>query len=416
MSYQLFQVYGIELEYMLVHSGTLRINPVVDKLFTKKHGSLTGDVENGKIEWSNELVAHVMELKTNGPTDDLETLDEIFTQNIKEVNALLEELDSELLPTAAHPLMHPGTEMQLWQHNYSNIYALYNRIFDCRSHGWSNVQSMHLNLPFSGDAQFEKLHAAVRILLPIIPALSASSPFFEGKFTGYKDTRMEVYKTNQKEIPQMTGKVIPEQLFSRKDYFSEIFEPINKAIEPFDTDHILDHHFLNSRGAIARFDRSAIEIRVIDIQECPKADLGIAVLIIEALKLLVSEELISLGDQKEWHENALFEVFDQVIVNAEEAVIADAKFAAIFDLQPGTTAKQVWEKIYVLVKENISLKHQNTIEFLLKYGSLSTRILNTLGEAPTEQQIIEVYRELGKCLKNNMLFEGSSTFHELHKA
>ena len=44
--------------------------------------------------------------------------------------------------------MHPETEMQLWQHNYSKIYALYNRIFDCRGHGWSNVQSMHINLPF----------------------------------------------------------------------------------------------------------------------------------------------------------------------------------------------------------------------------------------------------------------------------
>ncbi len=68
----------------------------------------------------------------------------------------------------------------------------------------------------------------------------------------------------------MTGKVIPEQVFSKKDYYSTIFQPINKAIKPHDTENILDHHFLNSRGAIARFDRGAIEIRVIDIQECPK--------------------------------------------------------------------------------------------------------------------------------------------------
>ena len=104
----------------------------------------------------------------------------------------------------------------------------------------------------------------------------------------------------------MTGKVIPEQLFTRKEYYDGIFEPINQAIKPFDTEHILDHHFLNSRGAIARFDRGAIEIRVIDIQECPKADVAIAVLIIEALKLLVSEELVSLDDQKSWHENDAF--------------------------------------------------------------------------------------------------------------
>ena len=404
MSYHIFEVYGIELEYMLVNSETMKVNPIVDKLFIKKNGSLTSDVENGKIEWSNELVAHVVELKTNGPTADLENLDELFAENVSEINNLLKSFGSKLLPTAAHPLMHPETEMQLWQHNYSKIYALYNRIFDCRGHGWSNVQSMHINLPFKGDAEFEKLHAAVRILLPIIPGLSASSPIFEGKLTGYKDARMNVYKTNQKEIPEMTGKVIPEQLFSRKDYQQGIFEPINKAIKPHDTENILDHHFLNSRGAIARFDRGAIEIRVIDIQECPKADVAIAVLIIEALKLLVSEELISLEDQKKWHENDLFEIFDEVIIEAEDTLVKNADFADVFDLQANCLVKEIWEKIYSLVRENISEKHRESIEFLLKNGSLSSRILRDLGTEPSKEEILKVYEELGSCLQENRFF------------
>lgn len=404
MSYHLFEVFGIELEYMLVNSITYKVNPIVDKLLTVKNGSLTSDVDNGKIEWSNELVAHVVELKTNGPTADLETLDELFAENVVEINGLLKQFDSQLLPTAAHPLMKPEFEMQLWQHSNSRIYALYNRIFDCRGHGWSNLQSMHLNLPFSGDAEFEKLHAAVRILLPIIPALSASSPVFEGKLSEYRDGRLHFYKTNQKEIPQMTGKVIPEQFFSRKDYFNGIFSPINEAIAPHDTEKILDHHFLNSRGAIARFDRGAVEIRVIDIQECPKADVAVAVLIIEALKLLVSEELIAVEDQKAWHENELFEIFNKVILDAEQTKIDSKEFTNIFDLQPGVTVSEIWEKIYFLVKEKISDKHQKTIEFLLQNGSLSTRILKALGENPSEEKILEVYRTLGKCLAGNRMF------------
>lgn len=407
MSYHLFEVFGIELEYMLVNSDSLKVNPIVDKLLTRKNGSLTSDVENGKIEWSNELVAHVVEMKTNGPTADLETLDELFAENVREMNSLLREFGSELLPTAAHPLMHPETEMQLWQHNYSKIYALYNRIFDCRGHGWSNVQSTHINLPFSGDLEFEKLHAAVRLLLPIIPGISASSPIFGGEATGFKDARMHVYKTNQKEIPEMTGKVIPEQLFSKEAYTKGIFEPINKAIGPHDTEHILDHHFLNSRGAIARFDRGAIEIRVIDIQECPKADVAIAVLIIEALKLLVSEELVSIDDQKKWHENDLFEIFNAVIVDAEDAIINNGAFADLFDLESGVTVKQIWEKIYSLVKEKISPKHKNSIEFLLQNGSLSTRILSALEGDFSEENIHRVYKELGRCLEANSFYRGS---------
>ncbi len=404
MSYHLFEVFGIELEYMLVSSKDLKIDPIVDKLLTRKNGTLTSDVENGKIEWSNELVAHVVELKTNGPTADLDSLDQLFAENITEMNLLLEEFGAFLMPTASHPLMDPAKEMRLWQHNYSKIYALYNRIFDCRGHGWSNVQSMHINLPFYDDSEFEKLHAAIRVLLPIIPALSASSPIFEGKNTGYKDARMHVYKTNQKEIPQMTGKVIPEQLFSREAYFNGIFEPINKAIRPFDEERILDHHFLNSRGAIARFDRNAIEIRVIDLQECPKADLAIAIFIIEVLKLLVSEELVSLEDQKQWHENELFEIFDLVIKDAESTVLKNEKYLALFDLPATATAAEVWKKLYALVRENISEKHRETIEFLLEHGSLSTRILQTVGQTPSEEKIKETYRQLANCLATNQLF------------
>lgn len=66
--YHLFDVYGIELEYMLVHNETFKVAPQVDGLLTKKAGELKADIENGDIAWSNELVAHVIELKTNGPT------------------------------------------------------------------------------------------------------------------------------------------------------------------------------------------------------------------------------------------------------------------------------------------------------------------------------------------------------------
>jgi len=405
MSYHLFEVFGIELEYMLVRNSDLKVAPIVDQLMIAKSGAITSDIDNGKIEWSNELVAHVVELKTNGPTNDLKDLDELFSENILEINRLLEPLDAKLWPSASHPLMHPDTEMKLWLHNYSKIYALYNRIFDCRGHGWSNVQSMHINLPFFDDSEFEKLHAAIRILLPIIPALSASSPIFEGENTGFKDARLNVYKTNQKEIPEMAGKVIPEQVFTKKEYYRDIFDPINKAIKPHDIENILDHHFLNSRGAIARFDRNAIEIRVIDIQECPKADIAIAILIIEVLKLLVSEELVALEDQKSWHEDELFAIFNDVIKDADTTVITDMRYLNLFDIEEECVAGEIWGKLYKRLRENISVKHRETIEFLLKNGSLSTRILKAVGGDFSKENIEEVYNKLGTCLAENKLFK-----------
>ncbi|HET8808864.1 MAG TPA: glutamate-cysteine ligase family protein [Flavobacteriaceae bacterium] len=403
--YHLFEVFGIELEYMLVEKSDWKVSPIVDQLMRAKTGEIVSDVDNGKIAWSNELTAHVVELKTNGPTADLENLDSLFAENIGEINQLLKSLNAKLWPTAAHPLMDPKTEMQLWKHHNSEIYALYNRVFDCCGHGWANVQSMHLNLPFYDDAEFEKLHAAIRLLLPIISALSASSPIFEGKNTGFLDARMEVYKTNQKEIPEMTGKVIPERVYSKEAYSREIFEPINAAVKPYDTEHILDQHFLNSRGAIARFDRNAIEIRVIDVQECPKADIAIAVLIIEVLKMLVNQETVSLENQKFWHENELFEIFNDVIKNAEHTVITDSEYLKLFGFDgKEATAGELWKHVYEKTKTRISPKHQKTLKFLLENGSLASRILKAVNEDFSKENLKNVYDRLGDCLAKNQLF------------
>lgn len=402
--YHLFEVYGIELEYMLVYNTNFKVAPIVDQLISKKTGKVTSDVDNGEIAWSNELVAHVIELKTNGPTNNLNSLPNYFNENIKEINTILKSLDAKLLPSASHPLMNPLKDTQLWKHSYSEVYELYNKIFDCKGHGWSNVQSTHINLPFFDDKEFEKLHAAVRILLPLIPGLCASSPILEGKNTGFKDTRLEFYKTNQKEIPELTGLVIPERVFTKVDYYATIFEPIKKAIKPFDTKNILDHHFLNSRGAIARFDRNAIEIRLIDIQECPKADVAICVLIIEVLKLLVGKKLASLKSQKKWTKEPLFDILNEAIKNGEDAKISNLDYLELFGISEKTNISSVWLHLFQISKSNIDESHHKAIETILEHGTLATRILKAIGTNDSQEHIIKIYTALGECLEENKMF------------
>ncbi|AUC20882.1 glutamate--cysteine ligase [Polaribacter sejongensis] len=402
--YKLFEVYGIELEYMLINDTSFKVAPIVDTLLTKKNGELTSDIENGAIAWSNELVAHVVEIKTNGPTANLTNLADEFHKNIVEINALLKPLNTKLLPTACHPLMNPAQDTQLWKHSYSEVYELYNRIFDCKGHGWSNVQSTHINLPFYNDTEFEKLHAAIRVILPLIPGLCASSPVLEGKLTGFKDTRLEFYKTNQKEIPEMTGSVIPEQVFSKSDYHKTIFDPIKTKIKKHDTNNILDHHFLNSRGAIARFDRNAIEIRLVDIQECPKADVAICVLIIEVLKQLVNGKLSSLQLQKEWKEQDLFSILDDAIKQGEDYKITNKEYLALFNIYKSSTIQEIWKQLFELVKEDISENYKEALHIIFKHGTLATRIENNLSNDLSEENIINTYNKLADCLETNTLF------------
>ncbi|HEY5623468.1 MAG TPA: glutamate-cysteine ligase family protein, partial [Gammaproteobacteria bacterium] len=263
--YGLFEATGVELEYMIVRQDSLDVEPIADVLLHRVAGAYEAEVALGPLAWSNELAMHVLEFKTNGPTVDLPGSVPDFDDHVRRANRLLGELGACLMPTAMHPWMDPHAELRLWPHEYSPVYEAFNRIFDCSGHGWANLQSAHVNLPFASDEEFGRLHSAIRLVLPLVPALAASSPIVDGRVTGTLDTRLDVYRTNTRRIPSVTGRVIPEPAMTRAEYEARILEPMYRAIAPHDPDGILRHEWLNARGAIARFDRGAIEIRVIDV-------------------------------------------------------------------------------------------------------------------------------------------------------
>ena len=405
--YHLFAGYGVELEYMIVDRDTLSIRPIADELLKHELGSYGSDFENGIVTWSNELVLHVIELKSSKPESDFNALELGFIENVQRINKVLRQWNAMLLPTAAHPFMDPLTEAKLWPHDNNEVYEVYNRIFDCKGHGWSNLQSTHLNLPFDGEEEFAKLHAAVRLVLPILPALCASSPVIGGKPTGLMDTRLLYYKNNQEKIKSITGDVIPEPVFSAGEYQRVIYDPIKKDIAPFDPDEILDSVWVNSRGAISRFDRGSIEIRLMDVQECPAADLAIQTLVIETIKALVSETFIGMKDQMKWEAEPLAMILDHGIEKAEQAVISDAAFLKVFGSSDRSlTVGDLWGHIADRLKDRPEIKRRkNEIDFILTNGSLSTRILKSLVGDYSIASLTTTYRQLSECLSANQMFK-----------
>jgi gamma-glutamyl:cysteine ligase YbdK (ATP-grasp superfamily) len=404
--YHLFHGYGVELEYMLVDKDTLQVKHLADDLLKYELGEIGSDFENGMITWSNELVLHVIELKSTHPESDLEALEKAFTRNISRINTILDEWNAMLMPSAAHPLMDPFKETKLWPHDNNEVYELYNKIFDCSGHGWSNLQSTHLNLPFSGDEEFAKLHAAVRIILPLLPALCASSPILDEKLSGMLDTRLLYYKTNQAKIPSITGSVIPEAVFSYHEYQNKIYSQIEKDIAPYNEENILEPVWVNSRGAIARFDRGSIEIRIMDVQECPAADLSIVNLVVELLKAIVNEKFCNLQDQTKIDTDMLATLFDKVNVSGGQTVIDDTSYLAAFGKTSPITVKDLWKHILTIVpaKTIYDQRWQSIIHTILDKGSLSERIISALHHDHSPDQIKTIYKELSKCLAENRMF------------
>jgi len=404
----IFQGYGIELEYMLVDKDTLAVKPITDDLLKHELGEYGSDFENGIVTWSNELVLHVIELKSTRPELNFNALENGFAENVKRINSILTKWNAILMPTAAHPFMDPLTETKLWPHDSNDVYNVYDKIFNTRGHGWSNLQSTHLNLPFYDDEEFAKLHAAVRIVLPILPALCASSPIIDSKPTGMVDTRLKYYKTNQARIPSITGKVIPEAIFSKRNYLNVIYDKIKNDIAPFDPDKILNPIWVNSRGAIPRFDRGSIEIRLMDIQECPTADMAIITLVIETLKAFTHEKFMSLGDQMKVKTDTLAQLFEKCMATGQQTEVSNVEFLEAFGISTGpVSAREVWQEVMnrLIKSGNTALeKWTPELSVVLSEGTLSDRILSSLNNDYSSESIKAVYKNLCDCLDQNKVF------------
>jgi len=120
---------------------------------------------------------------------------------------------------------------------------------------------------------------------------------------------MEFYRHNADRVPSVAGAIVPERVWTREAYERDLLGRIYADMAPLDPEGILRHEWANARGAIARFDRGAIEIRVIDLQERPAADLAIAALTVAVVRALVEGRLGDPDAQRTFSEDDLGATF-----------------------------------------------------------------------------------------------------------
>lgn len=406
--YPLMKAIGIEIEFMIVDKKTLAVKGVADELMRAASGSYATDIETGPIAWSNELPLHLIELKTNGPVDSLSGKAALFRAEVARINEFLDGMGATLMPTAMHPWMEPS-EFRVWPHGHNEIYEAFDRIFDCRGHGWSNLQACQINLSFGSDSEFGRLHAAIRMALPILPALAASSPVVEGRLTGFRDTRIAVYRRNAAPVPFVSGNVIPEPVFTRSDYETQILKRIYADLAPEDPEGILQHEWVNSRGCIARFDRGSIEIRLLDTQECPEADLAITAAVLALVRALVDGKLVEAEAQKAWSVERLAEIMELTVRDGEAAIIKDTGYLeALGHPESSCRAGELWSHLCrTLLGAKERREHREPLDVILKEGSLSSRIATALGETPDRQRLRDVYADLVSCLAEGRMYRGT---------
>jgi glutamate---cysteine ligase / carboxylate-amine ligase len=242
-----------------------------------------------------------------------------------------------------------------------------------------------------------------------LPGLAASSPICDEKATKILDTRLEYYRNNSKCIPSITGQVIPEPCYARADYQREILDKIYNDIAPLDPGRIMQHEWLNARGAIARFERGSIEIRILDSQECPAADLAIGMLMAATLQALCNEQWTPWKLQSTVPTALLAKVFNDAIRLGPAALVPES-IASHFGsgMDESTSIGTLWNTILMQLDDNEPTFFQgplrDCLETILRQGTLSQRILQTLAGDFSRPSLHRVYEELCDCLENGSMF------------
>jgi gamma-glutamyl:cysteine ligase YbdK (ATP-grasp superfamily) len=300
---------------------------------------------------------------------------------------------ASLLGLGMHPLLKLE-DTRIWPHRHRKIYRAYNKVFNLNQHGWLNIQSFQLNLPYSNEKSAISMHNTLAEICAYLPAISASSPIYEGKIGEHIDNRLHFYMTNQKEIPSITGDVIPERIFSFKQYRKEIIEKYSLDLAKAGVDDcILNKEWVNSRGVILRFDRRALEIRIMDEQECIKSDVALSCFVRALLRSFLKEnaELIP-------HE-ILVRDFNSVVRSGLEAAVQHPN---------GKTARQVCQNFFNIAWKNATKEEKKYLQIIQKRierGNLSEIIREKVKvkaqKTTLKEAIINIYLKLKRSLIKN---------------
>ncbi len=411
--YRAFDVCGLELEYACVDRD-LNVSPVVDRALAALAGHPVSDAVLGNVGFSNEIMDHVIELKTVAPARSLARTEAWLAEGVRRLSALLlDHFDARLLPTGMHPWFDPS-RARLWTRSNAKIYATYARLFDVKTHGWANVQACHVNLPLGRDEEAAALINASALLVPYLPALAASSPMHDGELQESVCCRMEHVLHHQDRLPASTGVMVPEYVTSLSDYRRRVLRPMLAAAARLPGSGPIRGEFLNARAAVVKFQRSALEVRCLDVQECVRMDVALAAFTRWALKAL-ADRLLD-GRLTLPPHGQLVEDLQRVVRQGSRARVAAPHLArgARRDADGRADVRDALRELLDLARAEVradEAPYLDLVAAVVEQGSLSERIAAALAPHLDDDDGFtdaarRIYVELCDALRENVPWAG----------
>lgn len=361
---------GTEHEYS-INDNRFNALPISDQIIKTICGRFASEILFGDTKLSKELQKTVIEIIPRTPSDNLVSLEGHLFNGVRKFYHIFRD-KYRLLGLGMHPTLTLG-QTAVWDHDEKEFYEEYDRIFNIHQHGWLNIQALQINLSYSKDKELLTHYNRIRSLLPFLIAVTASSPMVEGDLTGIADNRLAFYRENQKEIPLICNRIIPEKIRTIEEYRAiqdDVFSELRLRGAA-----ILCEEWVNSSGLIIRFSRNCLEIKALDEQECIHSDMAVCAFV---RSLLRCPTLPVLQDQ-------------QSLLEATERAIR------------GGTAEVKPELVDLF---NLAWKHANAEERLylpvianrIERGSLAELIRDRYER---DGDIIPILHDMAMCLQRN---------------
>jgi hypothetical protein len=361
---------GTEHEFS-INDSHFNALPVSDRIIKTICGRFETEILFGEVKLGKELQKTVLEIVPRVPANDLNFLEGQLVKGIGKFYHIFQDR-YRLLGLGMHPTL-TLEQTAVWDHDESEYYDAYDRLFTIRQHGWLNIQALQINLSYRNDNDLTSIYNRLRPLLPYLIAVTASSPMVEGHLTGMTDNRLIYYRENQKEIPSICNRIIPEKIRTVHDYHSRQ-EEIYSELRLRGAD-ILCEEWVNSSGIIIRFSRNCVEIKALDEQECIRSDMAVCALV---RSLLRCTSLPIETDQ-----SALLALTETAIRSGTADLRSELQ--QLYDT--------AWDHATDDERHYLPIIRQRIVQ-----GNLAELVTRRYKK---EQEIIPILEDLAICLKNN---------------
>ena len=396
--YSLLSERTIEVEYIIADKDSMEAVPLAEKLIKKAAGcekcsTYSPSDSECSILWSLTKHDYIVKFSAQINRVNIREAEKILHNQIIEANRILEEFNAVLYASAVYPL--PGSEnasMNIKNNdllfsgspdNFNNL--IKNSVF--------NYHYMKLYLHFENEEEFFRLHTAVRLIMPLLPALTSGSPVL-GDTEDSQDITLEIFKHKLSRTGKACRSIIPLPVRNRNEYE----ESINQCMK---CDYVNNDSGMidECRAVTADFEKGMLAVRIFDMQESPHVDFAVVRFITYILELIVNcrcstEKQASISNEE------LLEIFDNITKDGLKGMVENEKYLKLLSIEDQTkmSAWGIWMLLAKKVKDYAGLKIP-PVENILKTGSLSERII----KAAEQRSVKETFQELAECLEENIM-------------